>query len=180
MILFISTIRIYVLWWKSRILWTTFSLLQRREQGEQTLPLLTPVSSCNSSLNSQDDDLTIWQSLACRSYVLVHASFLIQAGRDWTSNCWKLSLTCQQIQSRQTKADAETGEKQSKPPEEIVNNTTTLSSVLLTLKYFFFAHEFPIPFLTLSAASVPTHAPETALKAPALLALLSNSSRELN
>lgn len=113
MILFISTIRIYALWWKSRIMWTTFSLfLQRREQGEQRLPLLTPVSSCNSSLNSEDDDLTFWQPLACRSYVLVYTSFLLQARGDWTSNCWKLSLTCQQIQSRQTKADAETAEKQ--------------------------------------------------------------------
>lgn len=37
--------------------------LQRKEQGEQRLPLLTPVSSCNTSLNLGDDDLIFWQSL---------------------------------------------------------------------------------------------------------------------
>lgn len=95
MILFTSASRIYVLWWKSRIIWTTFSLfLQRRDQGEQRLPLLTPVSSCNSSLNLEDDYLRFWQSLAWKSYVLVHTSFWLQLGKEWTNNCWRLSLTC--------------------------------------------------------------------------------------
>lgn len=49
--------------------------LQRKEQGEQRLPLLTPVSSCNSSLNLGDDDLIFWQSPTWERYGLVYTSF---------------------------------------------------------------------------------------------------------
>lgn len=49
--------------------------LQRREQGEQRLPLLTPVSSYNSSLNLEDNDLTFWQSFAWKGDVSVYTSF---------------------------------------------------------------------------------------------------------
>lgn len=60
MILFISTSRIYALWWKSRIMWTTFSLFLQRTGRTKTPPFDT------SELLQQFSQFRRW-----RPYILV-------------------------------------------------------------------------------------------------------------
>lgn len=158
-----------------------------REQGEQRLPLLTPVSSCNSSVNLEGDGWPYILAVACLKKLYFSVYFTLATGRESVNQQLLETESYVLTNSIQTnkswywnrRKTIKTTRRNGKQHNYTVMFTffpqfPSHSSVFVLCWWIPYSHS------SLPAASIPTQVPQSAPEEPTLPVLLSNSSREWN
>lgn len=163
------------------------SVSSGREQGEQRLPLLTPVSSCNSSVNLEGDGWPYILPVACLKKLYFSVYFTLATGRESVNQ--QLLETESYVLTNSIQTNKSWYWNRRKTIKTTRRNGKQHNyAVMFTFFPQFPSHPsvfvlcwwIPNSRFSLPAASIPTQAPQSAPEEPTLLVLLSNSSREQN